>query len=343
MVKGKDVMMALLAKLDAATRFAYVRATAGRMPIVVRWQTTNRCTARCRYCEIWKSPGDELSFDEAKAMLGEFHVLGTRRLCFSGGEPLMREDIDELIAFCRRLGLSLEMNTNGVLLARHLSSLRRLSLVKVSLDGPASVHDGIRGCRIHAAIIDNLEACRAAGIRFSLTTTLVRENTSVEAVDHVLGLAERFDTFAAFQPVVSTTPWGRGDMDVIAPPPEQMRAVFRHLIEEKRRRPARIRNSMAGLRHVLDWPRFPRTKCVAGIVFVIVESNGDLYACERTAYPPGTVFANVRAGVRRAFEAVVLPTCAGCGFCGANELSFLWNRETSVWREVARIVGFGRG
>ena len=335
--------MALFAKLDAAARFALIRATNGRMPIVVRWQTTNRCTARCRYCEIWKSPGDELSFDEARRMLREFHALGTRRLCLSGGEPLLREDIDELIAFCTRLGLSLELNTNGVLLREHLGSLRRLALVKVSLDGPPGIHDEIRGCRIHDVIVDNLEACRVAGVRFSFTTTLVRDNTSIETVDHVLGLAERFGTFAAFQPVVSTTPWGEGDMQAIAPPPERMREVFRYLIEQKRLRPARIRNSMAGLRHVLDWPRFPKAKCVAGIVFVVVESNGELYACERTAYPPETIFPNVRAGVRRAFDTVVLPDCPGCGFCGATELSFLWNRRLSVWREVARIVGLGKG
>jgi MoaA/NifB/PqqE/SkfB family radical SAM enzyme len=335
--------MALLAKLDAAARFAFVRLTNGRMPIVVRWQTTNRCTARCRYCEIWKSPGDELSFDEARRMLGEFRALGTRRLCFSGGEPLLREDIDELIALGGRLGLSLEMNSNGVLLHEHLDSLRRLALVKVSLDGPPEVHDGIRGCPIHDAIIGNLEACRAAGVRFSFTTTLVRDNTSIGTVEHVLGLAGRFGTFAAFQPVVSTTPWGEGDMAAIAPPPERMREVLLHLIEQKRRRPERIRNSMAGLRHVLDWPRFPPMKCVAGIVFVVVESNGELFACERTAYPPGTAFPNVRSGVRRAFDAVVFPDCPGCGFCGATELSFLWNRRLSVWREVGRIVGLGKG
>lgn len=335
--------MAFLSKLDAAARFAFVRATNRRMPIVVRWQTTNRCTARCRYCEIWKAPGDELSFGEATAMLREFHGLGTRRLCYSGGEPLLREDIDELIAFGERLGLSQEMNSNGVLLDRHLPSLGRLALVKISLDGPPAIHDALRGAPMHDRIVQNLEACRAAGVRFGFTTTLTRDNTSLETVEHVLGLAERFGTFAAFQPVVPTTPWGTGDMAAIAPEPERMRAVFLRLIEEKRRRPARIRNSLAGLGHVLDWPRFPRMRCVAGIVFVVVESNGELYACERTAYPPGTAFPNVRAGVRPAFDAVVLPDCPGCGFCGANELSFLWNRRLSVWREVARIAGLGKG
>jgi MoaA/NifB/PqqE/SkfB family radical SAM enzyme len=335
--------MERLAKIDAAFRFAGVMLRRGRMPIVVRWQTTNRCTAKCLYCEIWKNPGPELSTAEAWSMIGGFYALGMRRLCFSGGEPLLRGDIDELMGLCRERGISAEMNTNGVLLEGHLAGLRHLSLVKVSIDGPRELHDGIRHSPMYDAIVENLEAARASGVRFSLTTTLTRDNTSTATVDHVLGLAERFDTFAAFQPVVSTTPWGRGDMESIAPTPERMREVVLHLMSVKERRPARIRNSMAGLRRILGWPRFPKAECTAGIIFAVVESNGDLYACERTPYPPGTSFPNVRDGVRQAFERIVFPDCPGCGFCGATELNLLWNRDISAWREVGRIVGLVRG
>ena len=332
--------MRVLSKFDAGARFAWTRLRNARMPIVVRWQTTNRCTARCRYCSIWSSPVEELSTQEAQRMLAEFHGLGMRRLCFSGGEPLLRDDIGELVDFALGLGVSLEMNSNGALLHKHLDTLRKLELTKVSIDGPKEIHDGVRHATLHDRIMDNLELSKAAGVRFSFATTLMRENATIDVVDHMLELAGRFDTFVAFQPVVPTTPWGTRDMDNIGPGPAQMRAVVEHLIAAKKRRGRLIRNSLAALRYIRNWPEFPPVTCTGGRIFVVVESNGDLYACERTFYPPETDFPNVRSGVSHAFESVVFPDCKGCGFCGAQELNSLWNLKLSGWREIVRIVGW---
>lgn len=331
--------MRLLTKADAGLKFALTRLRNSRMPLVVRWQTTNRCTAKCRYCSIWSSPANELSAVEAQRMLLDFHQLGMRRLCFSGGEPLLREDIGELVDYALGLGVSLEMNSNGTLLHKHLDTLRKLELTKVSVDGPKEIHDGVRGAEIYDAIVGSLDLLKRSRIRFSFATTLMRENSNVEAVDHMLDLARRFDTFVAFQPVVPTTPWGSRDMDTIGPEPAQMQGVVEHLIVAKKRRPRLIRNSLAGLRHIRHWPQFPPMVCTGGRIFVVVESNGDLYACERTSYPPRTVFPNVRYGVETAFKNIVFPDCKGCGFCGAQELNSLWSLRFSGWREVARIVG----
>ncbi len=331
--------MRLLNKVDAGARFAWTRLRKARMPIVVRWQTTNRCTAKCRYCSIWSSPANELTTEEARRMLTEFRQLGMRRLCFSGGEPLLRKDMGELIDFALGLGVSLEMNSNGTLLHEHLDTLRKLELTKVSVDGPGEVHDAVRRAGIYDRIIENLELLKKAGVRFSLATTLMRENSTVAVVEHMLDLARRFNTFVAFQPVVPTTPWGTRDMNNIGPDQEQMRLVVQHLIKSKNRHSRLIRNSLAGLRHISNWPDFPPLECTGGRIFVVVESNGDLYACERTSYPPRTVFPNVRYGVERAFDNIVFPDCGGCGFCGAQELNSLWNLRFSGWREVARIVG----
>jgi MoaA/NifB/PqqE/SkfB family radical SAM enzyme len=332
--------MNVLTKIDGAIRFASVRLRNSRMPIVVRWQTTNACQARCRYCRIWQSPSDELDTSEAKRMIHEFWNMGMRRLCFSGGEPLMRQDLEDIIEYCSELTVSMEMNTNGLLLHEHLDALGKIELVKISLDGPGRVHDDIRGVRIFEDIMDSAGQAKEKGVRLSFTTTLVRQNTRIEVVDEILRIARDFDTFVAFQPVVSTTPWGSIDMKTLAPDRERLREVITYLMEIKRGEGGKyIRNSLRGLLHVLEWPDFPEMKCTAGLVFVIVESNGDLYACERTSYPEGTLFPNVRGGVQEAFESMVLPDCSGCGFCGALELNLLWNLDLSVWKEVGRVAG----
>ena len=327
------------AKIEGALRFAVARLKNARAPVVVRWQMTNSCQAACEYCKVWQSPSDELTTGEAKRMLLELRRMGMSRLCFSGGEPLMRGDFDDIVDFCDLLGVSMEMNTNGLLVADYAASLKKLEIVKISLDGPEEIHDNIRGVRMFADIMSNARAARDAGIRISFTTTLVRENTEIETVDRILDIAREFDTFVAFQPVVSTTPWGSVELEDVAPDREKFREVVGHLMEVKAGGGSCIRNSMKGLRHVSRWPEFPAIKCTAGVIFAIVESNGDLYACERTPYPRGTRFPNVRGGVRSAFESIVMPDCGGCGFCGALELNFLWNLSLSSWREVLRVVG----
>jgi MoaA/NifB/PqqE/SkfB family radical SAM enzyme len=332
--------MNLSTKIDAALKFARLRITNSRMPLIVRWNCTNKCSARCSYCNTYKTVTKELTTSESLRMLRDLHGMGMRRLCFSGGEPLMRHDIEELVHSSALLGVSLEMNSNGLLINRHLDVLRQMQWVKVSLDGPEEIHDTIRGVRMFSSIMSNLAEARRAGVRFSLTTTLVRENTTIPAVDALVEIARSFDTFVAFQPVVTHTKWTTVDIDRVGPEPEAMQAVVGHLIEVKRRHPSTLRNSLAGLRHISSWPEIPPMRCTSGRVFVIVESNGDLYACERTTYPDGTVFPNVRQGVARAFENIVLPqNCAGCGFCGALELNFLWNLKLSSWREMLRVVG----
>jgi cyclic pyranopterin phosphate synthase len=109
----------------------------------LRLSVTDRCNLRCHYCMpeqeyVWLPREDILQFEEIERLIGIFEQLGVDRIRLTGGEPLLRRDLPDLIArLARRQPIrDLAMTTNGVLLATHASALKEAGLhrITVSLD-----------------------------------------------------------------------------------------------------------------------------------------------------------------------------------------------------------------
>jgi cyclic pyranopterin phosphate synthase len=109
----------------------------------LRLSVTDRCNLRCQYCMpekdyVWLPREDLLHFEEISALVDIFIGLGVDRLRLTGGEPLLRRDLAELVSMLsRKPGLTdLAMTTNGILLADHIDGLKSAGLrrITVSLD-----------------------------------------------------------------------------------------------------------------------------------------------------------------------------------------------------------------
>lgn len=112
---------------------------------------TNRCQCACARCAVngGKNSGPELTGEEIRKLIQEAAGLGAREVSFFGGEPLLREDLAELISFTRGLGLRAAINSNGLLLdeaaAKKLAAAG-LNIAGISLDDPSpEIHDRERG------------------------------------------------------------------------------------------------------------------------------------------------------------------------------------------------------
>ncbi len=155
-----------------------------KRPVVV-WNVTGRCNLHCRHCYSGsrnRPYPDELSTDEAKAMLRDLADFGSPVVLFSGGEPLMRPDLLELIAAARQLGMRAVLSTNATLLdaaaARRLADVG-LSYIGISLDGPRDIHDRFRGASgSFDAAMAGLEHAETAGIKVGLRCTISRGNAA---------------------------------------------------------------------------------------------------------------------------------------------------------------------
>ena len=137
-----------------ALRSAVVRLLRLFKPLfgaTIMLSVTNRCQCACARCAVngGKNAGPELSGEEIRKLITEAAGLGAREVSFFGGEPLLREDLADLISFTRGLGLRAALNSNGLLLdeaaAKKLAEAG-LNIAGISLDDPSpEVHDRERG------------------------------------------------------------------------------------------------------------------------------------------------------------------------------------------------------
>jgi len=84
--------------------------------MIVSWMTTNVCNLKCSHCyqDAGEKKVQELTTKEAKKMIDEITLAGFKIMIFSGGEPLMRNDIFELVSYAASKGLRPVFGTNGM-------------------------------------------------------------------------------------------------------------------------------------------------------------------------------------------------------------------------------------
>jgi radical SAM protein with 4Fe4S-binding SPASM domain len=151
-------------------------------PIVV-WNCTRRCNLQCVHCYAQASAqgcSGELDTEQAKAFIRDLADFKVPVILFSGGEPLLREDIFELAGFAREKGLRTVISTNGTLINEKVAArLARLDLAEVgiSLDGSEPTNDRFRGqSGAYQAALRGFRNCKAQGLRVSLRLTITRFN-----------------------------------------------------------------------------------------------------------------------------------------------------------------------
>ncbi|HPA14013.1 MAG TPA: 12,18-didecarboxysiroheme deacetylase [Desulfobacterales bacterium] len=153
-----------------------------KRPVVV-WNVTKRCNLKCIHCYAHAKDvafKNELSFQEGKNLIDDLARFGVPVLLFSGGEPLMREDLPELAAYSVKKGIRAVISTNGTLISRQTARTLKdigLSYVGISLDGMEEINDRFRGVKgAFQAAIEGIENCKAAGVKVGLRFTINKFN-----------------------------------------------------------------------------------------------------------------------------------------------------------------------
>jgi len=192
--------MQLKDKIYSLKALAEVKFLRKRIPLAVRWQLTNSCPSRCLYCNLWQIPAPEMTTQQIFSILDTLAAMGTKQVSFSGGEPMLREDLGQIIDYTCKLGISSSINTNGFEVPDKIEALKKVGLLKISLDGPREVNNKVRG---HESAFDwailAAEAAFQNKIKFTFCTTLTCYN--LDSLGFMVELARKYHTLVAFQPL----------------------------------------------------------------------------------------------------------------------------------------------
>ncbi len=204
-------------------------------PVVV-YNCTQKCNLDCLHCYNPSSNADaknELSTDDAVKLLSQLAEAKCPVVLFSGGEPLLRDDIFILLAAAKRFGLQSVISSNGTVIdtavALHLAQLD-VSYVGVSIDGNEKFHDKFRRKKwSYKAAEAGIENCRNAGIKTGLRFTITKANS-----EQIPGVFESAATMGikrlCFYHLIRS---GRAkQLEDYIPTPEQTRQVMDTIIEQ---------------------------------------------------------------------------------------------------------------
>ena len=152
------------------------------LPGEIIWAVTKRCNLKCKHCSISEVGSGELTTEEGFGLIEDAAKLGPVKFGFTGGEPLLREDIYDLIEYAASFDMQVVMATNGTLITNEVAKrLKKAGLERaaMSIDAVGSAHDEFRG--VNGAFKDmlrGLKACEEEGLSVQFFTTVTRDNYS---------------------------------------------------------------------------------------------------------------------------------------------------------------------
>lgn len=261
------------------------------------WEMTAACNLHCIHCHAsgGRPAPDELTTREAKRLLDQLAgVSEFRMMAYTGGEPLVRGDLFELLAYSQALGFTNTMATNATLIDDAVArDLRRygLAIAAVSLDGlDSATHDYVRGQRgAFDAAVRGMRALRRAGIVLHINITAMEHN--LEQLEPLMALVDELDTGILL--MYQLVPVGRGRR--ISQAALDLTANER-LIRFMARAQRNVRAIMEPVAGPQYWPFLlqragirggPRLRlaetvfhgCSAGRGFVYIKPNGRVWPC----------------------------------------------------------------
>jgi len=264
---------------------------------------------------------EELELDRILSIISELNEAGTRFISFTGGEPLLREDLGEIINKATSFGIRVYVNSNGKLVPDRIDILKNASLIKISLDGPKLINDRIRGKGNFDEAIKALDLLKKTGVNVEINAVISKVN--INHISEIINIAKGLNVGVSFQPATLSV-FGEDIKNPISATAEEYRDVIKFLIDQKEGGSQTILNSLTSLKHLHSWPALKKLPCAAGLLSCRIEPDGKLFAC---GWKPVIDEKNgldlKKYSLNRAFEMIEAPECNGCWASAVVEFNLL--------------------
>lgn len=270
------------------------------------WETTLRCNAKCKHCgskagEKGKAE-DELTKEEIqKALLDISKKYNAEEILISvtGGEPLLREDVFEVMEYAHKLKYMWGMTTNGILIdEKVIEKMKKsgMNTISISIDGLEKTHDEFRNVKgSYKKIIENIKKIKEANFLEFLQVTTVINKTNLNELEKIYDEIKKINIDS--WRILSIDPIGRAieNKELLLNPEEYK--ILLNFIKEKRKKEKF--DISYGCSHFLGMKYEKETRshmffCTSGFSTASILYNGDIYVCPNVERRKELVQGNIR-------------------------------------------------
>ena len=242
---------------------------------------TYRCPCRCQHCGVADrqvSRSEELDTRQFKSVIDQAKKLGVLQVTFTGGDPLLRDDLAELVRHAHSIGMLTRVNTCGMLMSRaRADELKQAGLTQCAVsidDADPAVHDRLRSSPgAFEKALAAMRRLRAVGILCQINTYAARRNVT-QGLERIIALGRELGVLAVY--IILPTAIGRWDGDFDQTLTEEEKAKIRALQET-----------------TFVHMELPTQQTLCGIVrkgVLFVSPRGDVTPCPFVPF----IFGNVR-------------------------------------------------
>lgn len=310
-------------------------------PLFANLKLTENCQARCVTCDYWKSRWkDAIDTGRAIDLVNEMGELGIRTLRFTGGEPLLRGDLFDILqeADTSRFK-NIILQTNGLLLRKLHEEVNasRLTSVCVSVDGLKETNDQIRGIRGYFDLaMEGLRLVRGKKTGVSVTLSGASAGELRELAEVARGIGADF-----YYNILDRNPYffRNADIDSIWPDRDDVTEITR-FVRDVLKLPPHEANFIG------DYYRGGAVEtppCVLGFLEVFVTSNGDVFSGCYVLKPVGNILHSKLAPILdseayyRQAMAMIRRECPGCT-CGIETSLAIKHAGSTTFFEISRLL-----
>ena len=265
------------------------RSLASGKPHHAQWLVTRKCNYQCLSCNVWKEQDPrELTTDEIKKGLDILKDLGIVELVISGGDPLLREDIGEIVDYASKLFVT-TVYDNGSLALQKIDVLRKADFVAISIDSLDETKNdyikSVQGAWKNA--VQAVETLHKEGINVSVTPTISQKNLYeiVDITNYFTGKGipvwyclYSFDTSVDINQLFRI---GKANEEFVITDKQAMVNLCNQLIEMKKKNKKILMTDklLEALRGLYEEDKKRTWKCQALNNFLVIDHLGRIAGC----------------------------------------------------------------
>lgn len=270
------------------------------------WESTLRCNANCKHCGSRAGENinikDELTTEEIKNTLksiSEKYDASKMQINVTGGEPLLRKDLFEVMKYAKQLGFYWSITTNGILITDEVIEKFKeteISTMSISIDGLETTHNEFRGLpNCYSKIIENIKKIKKSNFNVILQVTTVTNKSNIKELEEIYEVVKELNIDS--WRILNMDPIGRAkDNKKLELDSEDYKYLINFIKEKRKKSKFDVTYGCAhflGIKYEKE-VRSNMYMCYTGLTVGSILYNGDIFVCPNVERRPELIQGNVR-------------------------------------------------